>query len=98
MTGETSLREIVSHPASYASGIVALLGGVLQLPLLTEIWSWLLVQAPQLFGGVSIFAFTVAPEISPELASWLKPIAIALAIIAGGKRLYSSAKSLRERF
>jgi hypothetical protein len=77
--------------------VTGVLGGLLHLPLVTELWSWLLIQSGSLFTATSIFAFTVAPEVSPRLAEILKPVAIVLAVIYGGSKVWSAGANLRER-
>ncbi|WP_231183500.1 hypothetical protein [Haladaptatus sp. DYF46] len=89
-----SLREIFRHPATLATTITGVAGGVLHLPLLASLWTALVAQSGALFGGVSVFAFTVAPKVSPELAAWLEPVAIVLAVLYGGSKLYRALKSI----
>lgn len=97
------LQQLVRHPAALASGVTSLVVGIVStiagIPLVSELTGWLATNALGMFSGVSIFAFTVAPEVgvSPELKSAIQSLALALGIVAGVVRLYGPLKNLKER-
>ncbi|MCO8254546.1 hypothetical protein NKF26_12105 [Haladaptatus sp. AB618] len=94
MAGSLSLRELVAHPFTLATTITGVAGGLLHLPLVASLWTALVAQSGTLFGGVSIFAFTIAPETYPQVATWLQPVAIVLGALYGGSKLYRALKNI----
>jgi len=98
------LSEAIRHPVALASGVtsavVGLVGSVAQVPVVPELTAWLATNALQMFSGVSVFAFTVAPEMElpPVVADGLQSVAIVLAVLAGVKRLIPPLRNLKERF
>lgn len=92
-----NLGEIVRHPASIATAITGILGGILHVPLLMSVWSWLVASSGTLFGGLSVFAFTIGPEVSWIDAEALTPVVLVLGAIYGGSKLYRAATKLRDK-
>lgn len=97
MADGLSLRDLLSHPASKATGLVALLGGILKLPLLAAIWAGLWGQLGTAFTVVSIFGFTVAPEVSFVPTQGAKVLALSLAALYGLKKLLDVVRGIRAR-
>ncbi|MEA5387237.1 hypothetical protein VB779_09355 [Haloarculaceae archaeon H-GB11] len=88
------LTEYLRHPASMATAVVGFTASILHFPFVWDLGGWLVGSAGTLFTGVSVFAFTVAPEVAWLDAELLKPIAIGLGVIFGLSKLYSAGKNL----
>jgi hypothetical protein len=58
-----TLREVVQHPATIASAVVATIGGLLNLPVLSAFAAVAWAKAGTLFTVLSIGGFTVAPRV-----------------------------------
>jgi uncharacterized metal-binding protein len=86
---EISLREFVRHPATLASSVVGVLGGVLQLPFFLAAWDALVATSGQLFGTLSLFTFTLGPRVEWLPEDTLVTLTIVVGIVAGGARLWS---------
>lgn len=94
----SKLKEALTHPASAATAITGVLGGLLQVPLLSDLWIGLVAQSGSLFSAASIFAFTVAPEIDGVSAGLIKPIAIVLGVVFAGSKVWKALGNITERF
>ncbi|WP_338740382.1 hypothetical protein [Haloplanus salilacus] len=94
---ELSLREVVGHPASKATAVVGLLGGLLNLPVLGAIWAGLWTQLPTVFTVTSIFGFTVAPELSFIPTQTAKVVALLVAGLYVLKKLLDVLRGVRTR-
>lgn len=94
---ELSLGEIIAHPASKATALVGVLGGVLKLPLLAALWAGLWGQLGTLFTVTSIFGFTVAPQVSFVPTEGSKVVALVAAGLFATKKLIDAGRGIRKR-
>jgi hypothetical protein len=58
-----SLEAIAGHPIAKATGVSALVGVVLKLPLLVAILATVWTQVGTLFTALSVTAFSIAPKV-----------------------------------
>lgn len=79
MTKQT-LRDFVEHPATLATALTGVFGGLLHVPVLKALWLALWGSLGSLFPALSITAFTLGPEL-PWLPTGLLKT---LALIVGG--------------
>jgi hypothetical protein len=94
---ELSLREFIAHPASKATALVGVLGGVLNMPVLGVLWGGLWAQLGTVFTVLSIGGFTVAPEVSFLPTQVMKVAALVVAALYGLKKLLDIGRGLRSR-
>ena len=59
-----SFKQFLNRAETKAFAVVALLGGVLKLPLLVAVFGAVWSTAGQLFAVVSLAAFALAPKVS----------------------------------
>jgi len=94
---ELSIREIIAHPASKATALVGVLGGVLNLPLIGALWGGLWAQLGTVFTVTSLFGFTVAPEIAFIPTQGARVAALIAAGLYGLKKLLDIGRGLQRR-
>jgi len=94
---ELSLREFIAHPASKATALVGVLGGLLNPPVLGALWGGLWAQLGTVFTVLSIGGFTVAPEVSFLPTQAMKVAALVVAALYGLKKLLDVGRGLQRR-
>lgn len=90
---EMSFREIVRHPATIAGTLTALLGGVLQFPVLMAAWSSFYASAGSLFGALAVLSF-LADHIPALQSSWV----VVPMVFVGAVVLHRRATNWWEKF
>ncbi len=90
---ETTLSDIVRHPATIAASVTAVLGGVLEVPVMLAAWSAFYSTSSSLFGALAVLSFIA--DFVPELRStWV----IAPMVIVGLVVLHKRATGWWEKF
>lgn len=80
---DLSVSDILRHPATAATSVTALLGGLLHLPLLEAVWASFYGSAGGLFGALAVLSF-VAEHIPMLQTSWV----IVPMVVVGGIVFY----------
>lgn len=81
------MKEMFENPVSWAVGGVASVFGVLAVLVTDPSMSFLAIaqvlvdNASMLFTASSIAGFTIAPEVSQELAKWIQWIALGSGLV-----------------
>lgn len=99
MKGNISLGDLARHPLSLATAFVTAVGALLHLKLLGAAAGALWASIGTLFTGVSIFAFTVAPEVglSSGQLQLVQGVALFLATAYGVKMLFRFADRFTDK-
>jgi len=92
-----TLREVLRHPVTIASTVVAAVGGLLNVPLLSALATVAWAQAGSLFTVFSIAGFTLAPRVEFLPEQPLTVLAFGGAALYVGKRLYGVYQNLDTR-
>jgi len=92
-----TLQEVIRHPATVASSIVAVVGGLLNLPLLNALVAVAWAQAGSLFTVLSIGGFTLGPRVAFIPEEPLTILAIGAGLLYGAKRLYGVYQNFETR-
>lgn len=61
---DLSIRDILTHPLTTASAVIATVGGILKVPVLHAVFLVAWNNAGALFAATSVSATTLAPELS----------------------------------
>lgn len=93
------LKYAITHPVTVTtgalSGISAVLASIFQIPILSDLWGWLLAFAPEMFSFASIFGRFVAPGLEAVPAEPFLWAAGGFGLIYGGGKLWSALQGLR---
>ena len=82
---ETTVSDIVRNPLTVAMSLTAILGGLLNVPVLVAAWSAFYSTAGQLFGALAVLSF-IADSV-PELQSeWVIAPMVVVGLIVLHKR------------
>lgn len=65
-----SLSDIVRHPATVAGMLTAVLGGLINVPLLASAWTAFYASAGQLFGALAVLSF-LADHVPALQTTWV---------------------------
>lgn len=85
MTRQQTLKEVLKHPWTVATSAVAVLGGILKVPLLLAAWQGLFATADALFGTLAALLF-LADYVSFIKSDWIIPPAVVVVVIVALKR------------
>lgn len=88
-----SIRGFAKHPATVATSAVAVLGGLLHLPLLASLWSGFYATAGSLFGALAVLSF-VAEHVPQLQNEWI----IVPMVIVGAVAFHSRIMGWWESF
>jgi len=58
-----SLKSVAAHPLAKATGVSALVGAIIKLPLVVALVGTLWAQLGTLFTALSVTAFSIAPRV-----------------------------------
>ncbi len=90
---EMSLSDVVRHPATLAGTVTAVLGGLLNLPLLGAAWASFYASSGQLFGALAVLSFLA--EHLPALQNrWV----VVPMVVVGAVVLHRRASTWYENF
>jgi hypothetical protein len=92
-----SLREFLTHPASKATALVGVLGGLLNFPVLAALWAGLWGQLPTVFTVSSLLGFTVAPSVEFIPTDTAQAVALVVAGLFVLKKLLDLLRGVRAR-
>ncbi len=88
-----SFSDIVRHPATIAGGLTAVLGGLINVPILMAAWGSFYASAGQLFGALAVLSF-LADHVPALQSTWV----IVPMIIVGLVVLHRRASTWYESF
>lgn len=93
-----SIEDLLSDPIAVVMGLFASVAGALNLDVLLVVFDGLWASIGTLFTSVSIFAFTVAPNISvsASVVNGLETVAIALAVMYALKKLFDVIDNIKD--
>jgi hypothetical protein len=94
---DITLREVIAHPATLASTVVAFIGGILNIPILEALIAVLWAKAGSLFTVLSIGGFTLGPRVPMIPEGPLTTLAIIAGVLYGVKVLYGVVQNFEER-
>jgi len=82
---DTTLSDIVRHPATIAASLTAVLGGVLKVPILVAAWSAFYSTAGSLFGALAVLSF-IADSIPQLQSTWVIAPMVVVGVVVLHKR------------
>jgi len=65
-----TLSEVVRHPATIAGALTAVLGGLINVPMLAAAWGAFYASAGQLFGALAVLSF-LAEHVPALRTTWV---------------------------
>jgi len=65
-----SVSEVVRHPATIAGTLTAVLGGLINVPVVTAAWGAFYASAGQLFGALAVLSF-LAEHVAVLQTTWV---------------------------
>ncbi|WP_049934658.1 hypothetical protein [Haloplanus natans] len=92
-----TLREAVSHPATVASTLVAVVGGALNLPVFGALATVAWAKAASIFTALSVAGFSLAPRVAFLPEGMLTALAIAAGLLYVAKIAYGVYQNLDTR-
>jgi hypothetical protein len=96
-----SLQEAIRHPVTIVSSGLAAASQLFQIPFIDALVAVVWTQISVIFTSVSVFAFTVLPNIDlgrfAFLTSSVRTLALVLAVVYAAKLAYQAYKSFDNR-
>lgn len=93
-----SLKDVVTHPISYAVGVLGTVVSVTHLDVIAPVVMTVWASVPDLFTLSSILAFTIAPRVDGLSVEWATTIALTLGALWAGKLGLQFLRKLGNRF